>query len=163
MKKHHEEVEEEMRKKLQKFGFQENQVDTIIDPKKASQLTPSLGPSNALVPLGPSPTYIKIHKNHVDIETLKYFGVPWGYDPSNVDYYLIFQEMDKKDTEILFEHTLKLRKRTLELLEDRGRKHSTQQLAFVRRRTPSASPSGGKGREENLPWSRYVMDSKLGK
>jgi chemotaxis protein histidine kinase CheA len=157
-KKHQEEVDEEMRKKLHKFGFQENQVDAILDPKKAPHLQPGLRPSNALVPIGGGPTYIKIHKNHVDIETLKYFGLPWGYDPGSSDYYLIFQEMDKKETEILFEHTRKLRKRTTELLiEDRGRKHGQQQLAFVRRRTPSVSPSRGKRRETSPKRVRYSL------
>jgi len=52
---------------------------------------------------------------------------------------------------VLFEHTRKLRKKTTEtlLIEDRGRKHGHQQLAFVRRRTPSASPSRGKRRESS--------------
>jgi hypothetical protein len=31
-----------------------------------------------------TPTYIKVHKNHVDIETLKYFKLPWEYDVSLV-------------------------------------------------------------------------------
>jgi hypothetical protein len=147
-KKHDEEIAEEMRKKLHKFGFQDNQVDVILDPKKAPKVTSS---SKEIISIGGrGPTYIKIHKNHVDVETLKYFGLPWGYDPSSTEYFLIFQEMDSKETEILFEHTRKLRKRTTELLiEDRGRKHGQQQLAFVRRRTPSASPSRGKRRESS--------------
>jgi len=148
-----------MRKKLHKFGFQENQVDAIVDPKKAPKLTTGLRPSNALVPLvgvGGGPTYVKIHRNHVDIETLKYFGLPWGYDPSNSEYYLIYQEMDKKETEILFEHTRKHRKRTTVktelLIEDRGRdRHGGQNLAFVRRRTPSRSPGRHKERRDSSP------------
>jgi hypothetical protein len=146
-KKKEEEIEEEMRKRLHRFGFQDNQVDVLIDPKKAPQLQQQQ--STTLITAGGGPTYIKIHKDHVDIETLKYFKLPWGYDPSNSNYYLIFQEMDSKETEYLFEHTRKIRKRTTELLiEDRGRKHHHgQQLAFVRRRTPSASPSRGKRKE----------------
>jgi len=152
-KDHQAEVDEEIRKRLHRFGFQDNQVDVILDPKIAPKVKPGhVSSSKEIISISGNsgPTYIKIHKNHVDIETLKYFGLPWGHDPSNTEYFLIFQEMDSKETEILFEHTRKLRKRTTELLiEDRGRKHGNQQLAFVRRRTPSASPSRGKKRDSS--------------
>jgi hypothetical protein len=50
--------------------------------------------------------------------------------------------MDTKETDILFEHTRKLRRGGSHLLiEDRGRRDN-HQYAFVRRRKPSVSPSG---------------------
>jgi hypothetical protein len=50
--------------------------------------------------------------------------------------------MDTRETDILFEHTRKLRRGGTNLpIEDRGRKDN-HQYAFVRRRKPSVSPSG---------------------
>jgi hypothetical protein len=57
------------------------------------------------------------------------------------NYIVILHEIDHTETEMLFEHTRKLRKREPTLLiEGRGRKNE-QKYAFVKRR-PSASPSG---------------------
>jgi hypothetical protein len=85
------------------------------------------------------------HRNEVDVETLNYFGLPWGYDPTDADYYFIFQKLDEKEMEVLFEHTRKLKKGATQLLiEDRGRGHYQHRYAFVRRRpgqrTSSTSP-----------------------
>jgi len=143
------EVDDEIRKRLHRFGYQDNQIDVIIDEKKAPKAVVGSSKrvivgssSRALIPhVHNGPTYIKIHKNHVDIETLKYFNLPYAIDEGDSDYFVIFEELDKEETQMIFEHTRKLRKRTKELLiENRGRGRDPQ-LAFVRRRTPSASPS----------------------
>jgi hypothetical protein len=89
------------------------------------------------------------HKNEVDIETLQYFGLPWGYDPTDADCYFVFQELDEKGIEVLFEHTRRFRRGATQLfIEDRGRGHDQHRYAFVRRRpaqrTSPASPSGEK-------------------
>jgi hypothetical protein len=84
-KKKEEEFEEEMRKRLHRFGFQDNQVDVLVDPKAKDKLPKKIHrgdlPSNALVVSRTGPTFIKIHKNHIDIETLKYYNISWEYDP----------------------------------------------------------------------------------
>ncbi|QDS74475.1 hypothetical protein FKW77_006722 [Venturia effusa] len=146
-------LEEEMHKRLAKFGFQENQIEAVLDPKKAANLPPGASPANPQHAVAPyhrphhdhfhhaaTPTYIKVHRSHVDVETLKYFGLPWEYD-TDTDYIVILQEMDTHETELLFEHTRKLRRGGAHLLiEERGR-HGHKDYAFVRRRKPSASPA----------------------
>jgi hypothetical protein len=82
-KKHEKEIEDEIHKKLSVFGLQENQIEAVLKPKKAQSLAVGLSPLNprpALDWRGETPTYIKVHRTHIDIETLKYFGLPWEYD-----------------------------------------------------------------------------------
>jgi hypothetical protein len=163
------EIDEEIRRRLHRVGYQDNQIDVIIDEKKQVVQPKAIAyetrehhhrhksHSNALVAVSSrSETFVKIHKNHLDIETLRYFKLPYTIDEVcpfaldedvfnqeqvDTDYFIIYQELDQQATDLLFEHTRKLRKRHKELLiEDRGRKHEPQ-LAFVRRRTPSASPN----------------------
>jgi hypothetical protein len=64
------ELEEELHKKLAVFGFQENQIEAVLDPKRAER--PPV--ANA------TPVYCKIHTSHLDHETLNYFAIPWEYD-----------------------------------------------------------------------------------
>ena len=76
-KKQEKELEDEMHRRLAKFGFQENQIEGMIDPKKAEKpaqdRSSSLGPAHR-------PTYVKIHRDHLSIDTLKYYNLPWEYD-----------------------------------------------------------------------------------
>lgn len=72
-------LEAEMHKRLGKFGFQDNQIDAMLkaDDKKAQ--------AAAVVPVGVGvnalafrqPKYIKIHRNHLSVETLKYYRIPY--------------------------------------------------------------------------------------
>lgn len=86
-------LDDEMHRRLAKFGFQENQIEAVLDPKKAVNLPPGASPGNPQHAMAPfqrpghdhfhhaaTPTYIKVHRSHVDVETLKYFGLPWEYD-----------------------------------------------------------------------------------
>jgi hypothetical protein len=81
-------IEEEMHRRLAKFGFQENQIEAVLDSKNASGSPTGTASGHDLHHLpassqhGAAPTYIKVHKSHVDIETFKYFGLPWEYDVS---------------------------------------------------------------------------------
>merc|ERR1711881_335205 len=69
------EIEEEMHKKLAVFGFQENQIQAVLNPKKAADLPAGYSPGNprphARPALGwtPTPTYIKVSREHLDVET----------------------------------------------------------------------------------------------
>ncbi|KAF2667549.1 hypothetical protein BT63DRAFT_426410 [Microthyrium microscopicum] len=153
-KEEEEKVDEAMRKKLAKFGFQNNQVEAILDDKKANALRPGQSPGNPIRPGNQlaiaKPTYIRIHRNHIDVETLRYFGLPYEYDTHDSNYIVILQEIDHHETEILFEHTRKLRKGASSLLiEDRGRKNHPQ-YAFVRRRSVSRRKSSPKRVSVNL-------------
>jgi hypothetical protein len=91
-KKQEKELEEEMRRKMSKFGFQDNQIEAMLHPKKADRLPPGALPDNPIVTTTAvatatsyRPTYVKIHKDHIDIETLRYFGLPWEYDTVSSD------------------------------------------------------------------------------
>jgi len=134
------EVEDEMRRKLARAGFQENQIEAIIHPKKAEGLS---RPDSPIVSTAPqvAPTYIKIRRDYIDMETLRYFGLPWEFDAvgphrtksfkrrdtkklrqGDTNYVVILQELDSHETDLLFEHTRKLRRGNKPLLtEDRDR------------------------------------------
>ncbi|KAL2673319.1 hypothetical protein IWX47DRAFT_556135 [Phyllosticta citricarpa] len=55
------------------------------------------------------PTYIKIHKDHVEKETLDHFDLPWKWDLSGDEYAIIPKEFERRETSTLFEHTRALR------------------------------------------------------
>ncbi|KAL1641813.1 hypothetical protein SLS58_005855 [Diplodia intermedia] len=55
------------------------------------------------------PTYVRIHRDHIAIETLNQYGLPWQWDQSDPNYFIILREMDPRETDILFEHTRRLR------------------------------------------------------
>lgn len=56
-------------------------------------------------------TYVKVLKDHVAIDTLQYFDIPWEYDKNDPKYVVILREMDNREVNILFEHTRSLRTR----------------------------------------------------
>ncbi|CAI6341476.1 unnamed protein product [Periconia digitata] len=97
-----------MRERLARFGFQENQIQAMVDPTKHIS-EPGRTPANPLR-LNQPPTYTRIQKKYLDIETLKYYDLPYEI---NVDdgYITILREMSQKESEILFEHTRRLRER----------------------------------------------------
>ncbi|KAK5114248.1 hypothetical protein LTR85_010313 [Meristemomyces frigidus] len=57
------------------------------------------------------PVYPKISRQYVLPETLDHYGLPWGYDPADPNYIMIWREMDQRDMEVLFEHTQRLHAR----------------------------------------------------
>jgi hypothetical protein len=86
------EQEDEERQKMALFGFQENQIEAVLHPKEASSAQQGLQshPQRTLDWRAQAPTYIKVHKTHVEFETLKYFGLPWEYDAvSTLPHYLL--------------------------------------------------------------------------
>lgn len=80
------ELEEEMHKKLAVFGFQENQIQAVLNPKKANDLPAGYSPGNPrphrhqAIGWTPTPTYIKVSRDHLDIETLKYYNLRYEVD-----------------------------------------------------------------------------------
>ncbi|KAF2145468.1 uncharacterized protein K452DRAFT_315708 [Aplosporella prunicola CBS 121167] len=139
-----ERLEAEMRKKLVQFGFQENQIQGILDPAKAAELQAGAGPNNPLTVVDHhhhhhqpphTPTYVKVKREYLSIETLKYYDLPWEYDRNDAEYIIIMREMDPRETDILFEHTRRIKDRssTRLLIEDRGRSKKPE-YAWVRRR-----------------------------
>ncbi|KAF1968374.1 hypothetical protein BU23DRAFT_572450 [Bimuria novae-zelandiae CBS 107.79] len=145
--KQEKQLEEEMRKRLAHFGFQDNQIQAMIKPEKAAQLQPGLAPSNPLPRLTPQPTYVKVSKEHLAIDTLHYYDIPYEVDRSDPNYIIIMREMEPRETEILFEHTRRLRTRggSRLLIEERT-DHGKNEYAWVRRRKPSTSRSPSRRR-----------------
>jgi hypothetical protein len=83
-------LDDEMHKKLAVFGLQENQIEAILEPSKASNLQTDSTPQNlrpALDWSAATPTYVKAHRKHIDIDTLKYFGLPWEYDAVSTPFH----------------------------------------------------------------------------
>lgn len=134
-KKEQEEEDEAVRKRLAKIGFRNNQIEAMIhvDDKKKSKST-----ALALVD-GGRPTFPKIKREHIALETLKYYDLPWEYDRHDRDFIIILQEMDENETNVLFAHTRRLRERTTLTIE--ARKGDKPEYAWVRRRSKSRGKS----------------------
>ncbi|KAK8240032.1 hypothetical protein HDK64DRAFT_53906 [Phyllosticta capitalensis] len=135
-----EKFEKEMHERLHKMGFSEEQIQAMIKGEKAKEN------NQVIVNVGGHrhhrhgiPTYIKIHKNHLEVATLTYFGLPWEYDRADSDYIIILKEIDHNETEVLFEHTKSLRRRTTLRIEERPRASGKPELMWVRRRGRSKS------------------------
>ncbi|KAF2740009.1 hypothetical protein EJ04DRAFT_263446 [Polyplosphaeria fusca] len=135
-------LEEQMRKRLAVFGFQENQIQAMIKPEEQPKIQQGMTPNNPLR-LTQQPTYVKVHKDHLSIETLNYYEIPYEYDRSDPDFLIVMREMDQRETEILFEHTRRLRSRGgSRLLIEERRDHGKPDYAWVRKkRSVSRSPS----------------------
>jgi DNA repair exonuclease SbcCD ATPase subunit len=148
------EIEEEMHKKLAVFGFQENQIQAVLNPKKAADLPAGYAPgqprpARPAIGWSHAPTYIKVSREHLDVETLKYYNLRYEIDGANPNYVIILEEISEDETQMLFEHTRKLRRGSSTLLiEDRGRGRD-HQYAFVRKRNPSKSPARNKNRDKS--------------
>jgi hypothetical protein len=54
------------------------------------------------------PTYAKVHRTHLEVETLHYYDIPYEYD-IDPNYIIVLREMSQRETDILFEHTRRLR------------------------------------------------------
>jgi hypothetical protein len=124
-------LEDEMRKRLAKFGFQDNQIQAMIHPEKAATMPQGMTPSNPLP--AHQPTYAKVHKDHLLVDTLLYYDIPYEIDPQNPDYIIVLREMSARETEVLFEHTRRLRTRNSRILIEE-RADNKPDYAWVRRR-----------------------------
>jgi hypothetical protein len=110
-----EQLKEHMRKRPTSFGFEEDQVEAMLLRNSEDDATAQHDTTPAKAePLHKHQlTYPKIHKQHLAIETLLYYDIPYEYDKSNSDYIVILRVMDTKETDILFEHTRRLREGAL--------------------------------------------------
>lgn len=75
---------EAMTKRLMLAGFQNNQIQAIIKTDvEHPPPPPGATPGHPVVwqgGHGHQPTYIKVHRDHLSIDTLSYFDIPWEYD-----------------------------------------------------------------------------------
>ncbi|TKA28695.1 hypothetical protein B0A50_03022 [Salinomyces thailandicus] len=136
--------EAEMRRRLAQQGYAENQIDVMVDEEKAKkwqeersrsrrrQTTTALQVWEDTRP----PVYAKVHRDYLSIDTLIYYDVPYEFDRNDPNFIIILREMDKYETEVLFEHTKRLRSGRL-LLEAPSRERPL--YAKYRKRDRSTS------------------------
>ncbi|KAI7228021.1 hypothetical protein KC330_g8116 [Hortaea werneckii] len=55
------------------------------------------------------PAYPSTDRDFLSLETLAYYDIPYEIDRRDPNHIIILQEMDKYETEVLFEHTRRLR------------------------------------------------------
>jgi hypothetical protein len=118
-------VVSELHTRLAMHGFAPNRIHAII---------------NAEIPTSHRPIYAKVHRKHLDIETLKFYELPYE-DDIDPDYIIILREITPEYTEVLFEHTRNLRSKRD---EDRvfGRSKRNDDHPFTRRTRRSQATSG---------------------
>jgi hypothetical protein len=66
---------------------------------------PSLPPP----PPGPAynatkPTYMRVARKYVDVDTLLRYGIPWEIDSTDPDYFILLKYMDELELDMLFDH-----------------------------------------------------------
>ncbi|KAF2173229.1 hypothetical protein M409DRAFT_49704 [Zasmidium cellare ATCC 36951] len=133
-----EKFQTEMRRRLQSLGYTEATIDMMVDEEKAKKFKKTVQTTDTLDVWRPprAPIYPKIRREFIEIDTLKYYDLPWKYDSSDPDYIIIMRDMDKRETDYLFEHTSRLRSGKL-LIEPA--KKQDKQFALYRRRSKSRS------------------------
>ncbi|KAI4755651.1 hypothetical protein E4T51_11260 [Aureobasidium sp. EXF-12344] len=163
-------IDSAMRARLEKSGWSQHDIELALDPEKAEKekkkkkkhrqagdvyieddiivvggAPPSLPDAPPAVAVGfPQhhvPVYPRIHRKYLDIETLEHYRVPWEWYRANSDYIILLRELDKYETDVLFEHTRRRRQGslTIDKVKDSGPK-----FAFVRRKSKERSKSRGR-------------------
>jgi len=113
-------------------GFTPQMVDVIVHRRLApTACAATIGYPPYMSPGGwctdTEPQYIKVHRDHICVETLTHYHIPWKYHESEADYILI--QSPDIDLEILYDHTRRLRYRGSPLFT---RRHEDQ-LYIVRK------------------------------
>ncbi|KAL9092294.1 MAG: hypothetical protein Q9165_004468 [Trypethelium subeluteriae] len=139
-KEEEERADELMAKKLRKAGYTEHEIEKALHPpekkerkvkKETIQAVPFHQPFH-------QPTYPKIHKDYLSVDTLIYYNLPYEFDRADPNYIIILREMDRHETDVLFEHTRRHRGKRL-LIEQ---KKPEKKYAWVRHKSRSPSASG---------------------
>ncbi|KAK4896715.1 hypothetical protein LTR27_005309 [Elasticomyces elasticus] len=55
------------------------------------------------------PVHMKVHLDHVEIETLHHYNLPYTADPNDPTYVIIGREMSEREIKNMFEHTRRFR------------------------------------------------------
>jgi hypothetical protein len=72
-------LDDEMRKRLAELGFQQHQIKAMLELEGATTPKQNSSPNNPLQ-LAHPPTYVKVHRDHLSIETLVYYDLPYEVD-----------------------------------------------------------------------------------
>jgi hypothetical protein len=144
-----ERLDQMMKAKLARLGLSEYQIQAITNPERLP-----LGPIGTPPLQTRQPSYPMIHKQHLEIETLRYYDIPFEYAMDS-EYLIILQEMSQEETQILFEHTRRLRSKHWNdrwFIEPDSRNRSGQKdYAFVRKRSDVGPRSRKSGLERASP------------
>lgn len=79
-----EKFQEEMRHRLRDLGYTEKTIEIMVDKEKAKKFKTEVEvKSDSLNVWRPAkaPVYPKVHRDYLAVETLKYYDLPWEYDP----------------------------------------------------------------------------------
>lgn len=118
--------------------FTEDRVKVRVTPDesdykgkgKAAGLTPHDPPQTSL-----QPTYLRISRDHLELDTLHYYDIPYELEVHDPKYIIILREMNKKETEVLFEHTRRLRSSLRLAVDERSlparSRHRSRDRAFI--------------------------------
>lgn len=79
-KQREDEAQAILRERLSMFGFQENQIQEILKPEMSRDGPTSPDPFHAPQAY---PTFAKVHRDHIALETLQYYDLPLGTGPGN--------------------------------------------------------------------------------
>jgi hypothetical protein len=69
----------------------------------------------------PVPTFPKIDRQYLDIETLAAYELPFEFDEDDPQYLIILREMSYEDTDVLFRHTARARSKAKHRFRSRPR------------------------------------------
>ncbi|EMD00699.1 hypothetical protein BAUCODRAFT_127820 [Baudoinia panamericana UAMH 10762] len=138
-----EKLEHEMRKRLEAFGvYSQAQIDFMVSEESAKKLKEErdrpigrVGQIELWKPV--RPVYPKVHRDYLSVDTLIYYDIEYEIDRADPNYIIIRREMDRYETEVLFEHTRRLRAGDRKLLIEAPKKEKN--YAWYRKRDRSSS------------------------
>ncbi|KAK4628728.1 hypothetical protein CLAFUR4_08000 [Fulvia fulva] len=84
------------------------------------------------------PVYPKVHTDYLAVESLKYYDLPWEYDRRDPKYIIILRDMGERETDLLFEHTRRLRAGKLSWI---GASRTDKQFALHEERRKAGAKS----------------------
>lgn len=84
-----EEMENEMRKRLSKHGYTYDQIERMISDKK-EETTSKTTTITTTRSSNQRPTYAKIKREYLSVDTLAYYDIPYEYDPVSRFYPLVY-------------------------------------------------------------------------
>jgi len=142
-------ADQDFRDRLRAMGYSEHHINGMLSEEKESKTTVDVHttnvniyrPSSMMLAQSPALTFPKIRREYLAAETLEHYGLKWEYDRDNDDYIIILRHLTREETEMLFEHTRRLRSGTL-LIESSGKKEKKHEYAWVRHRSKSRQRVG---------------------
>ncbi|KAI9728228.1 MAG: hypothetical protein M1828_004689 [Chrysothrix sp. TS-e1954] len=91
------------------------------------------------------PVYPKISLDFIDTETLNYYDLPWEFDKNDRNFVIITKELSRSETDVLFEHTSRLRERHMSRIARIDDDYTTVSQSHAGRRSHGRSRSRAHG------------------